>query len=107
MPEDIPTDIRLTERQGTRINDVGDFDTVTNQDYIRQSVAIDIIRTFGIARGEPLTPERIEDYRTEIVRALDDNEYVDRPFDVSLIDVRDDTLVFDIRTGEFELEITV
>ena len=107
MPEDIPTDIRLTPSQGTEIDGTGDFSTVTDVEYIKQNIAIDIINTFGHGRGRALTPERIEDYRSEVRHSLEENEYVEGPFDIIVTDISDGTLSMYIETADHEMEIDV
>ena len=101
----MPTDIRLTEDLRHEFTDRGDLMAVDGDDYVGQRASILSMLETRDSRGEPRTPENVENLRSNIERRLEDDPVLDTDVSVSVSQIRADSITFDVSLGNQELTI--
>ena len=91
----------------TALNDRGDIAAV---DGVEQRIQHAWLRAMNVTvdwRGEPVTPERAEDFRSAVEQALADDPVVNAPVSVTVVDTVGSTLTLGMQVGrdQFTVEL--
>lgn len=100
-------DIKLIPPMDTELNGRGDLASIDGVDQRIQHAWLRAMNVTLDWRGEAVTPERVEDFRSAVEQALADDPVVDAPVSVAVADTVGSTLILDVFVGrdQFTVEL--
>jgi len=101
----IPHDIRLPETRSFELDETGDIATVTDQDLIKQDIAVHLFNQTRPRRGEGITPTFIREFEKDVTDALKGCEYAEPPYTVNIEALGGSVVEINASTGNYEISI--
>jgi hypothetical protein len=101
------TDIELSTDLGTRLDDTGDFDTVTaEQTTVEQRAVMRVLNVSVPWRGNRLTNAKVEDLRELLERRLSNDDVIDVPVSVDVSSIEGNEVTYLATVGANSFEVT-
>jgi hemolysin activation/secretion protein len=102
----MPTDFTYDDETNLRINERGVIDEVDGVQNERQQAALRVSNAIGDVPSKPVTRAELERIETEITDALRDSNYIESVLGVSVVEVSDGNVVFDVQTATSTQRLT-
>lgn len=100
------TDIQVDRDFTTSLNARGDFTAVDGDAYLVQRTIFRILSVAISWKGETITPQRVEEYRSAVDDAIANDDEIDEPTAVRVKRVEATQVTLAVDLGEQQLIVT-